>query len=31
MGSNSANLINFVGGFDRTQSVKQDVDMALSV
>src|ERR1700722_4293547 len=27
MGSSSGNLINFMGGFDRTQSVKQDVDM----
>jgi len=27
MGGNSANLINFQGGFDRTQNVKQDVDM----
>jgi outer membrane immunogenic protein len=27
MGGNSANLINFQGGFDRTMNVKQDVDM----
>jgi outer membrane immunogenic protein len=27
MGSSSANLINFMGGFDRTMRIKQDVDM----
>jgi len=27
MGSSSNNLINFMGGFDRTESVKQDVDL----
>jgi outer membrane immunogenic protein len=27
MGSSSANLINFQGGYDRTQSIKQNVDM----
>jgi outer membrane immunogenic protein len=27
MGSSSASLMNFMGGFDRTQNVKQDVDM----
>ena len=27
MGSSSNNLINFLGGFDRTESIKQDVDM----
>jgi outer membrane immunogenic protein len=27
MASSSNNLINFMGGFDRTESIKQDVDM----
>ena len=27
MGSSSNNLINFLGGFDRTESINQDVDM----
>jgi outer membrane immunogenic protein len=27
MGSSSNNLINFTGGFDRTESINQDVDM----